>query len=37
MSNNKSKDEILLEKIVEDLGVQRENAPDLVKYGIRFV
>jgi len=30
MSGNKNKDEILLEKIVQDLGVQRENAPDLV-------
>ena len=32
-----SKDEILLEKIIEDLRVERENAPDLVKYGIHFV
>lgn len=32
-----SKDDILLERIVEDLGVQRENAPDLVKYSIHFV
>ncbi len=32
MSINKNKDDLLLERIITELGIERENAADLVKY-----